>query len=93
MKRLQRGTWRSQGLFPDLEHARGALFDDLEMAALSPVDRAFLRAAFTDLLNNLDDRSFPQQALHGEPHAGNYLLTPSGPRWIDFEGSCLGPLE
>jgi Ser/Thr protein kinase RdoA (MazF antagonist) len=76
-----------------LEHARTALFDDLRIAALDPADRAYLRAAFTDLMNKLDDRTFPERPLHGEPHTGNYLTTPSGLRWIDFEGVCRGPLE
>ena len=76
-----------------LERTRVALFDDLRIAALAPLDRAFLRAAFTDLMSKLDERTFPEQRLHGEPHAGNYLLTPPGLRWIDFEDACHGPVE
>ena len=76
-----------------LERTRIALLDDLRIAALAPVDRAFLRAAFTDLVSRLDERTFPEQRLHGEPHKGNYLLTPTGLRWIDFEDTCRGPLE
>jgi Ser/Thr protein kinase RdoA (MazF antagonist) len=76
-----------------LERTRIALFDDLRIAALVPVDRAFLRAAFTDLVSRLDERTFPERRLHGEPHAGNYLLTRTGLRWIDFEDACRGPVE
>jgi Ser/Thr protein kinase RdoA (MazF antagonist) len=76
-----------------LERTRTALFDDLLMAALAPADRTFLRAAFTGLMSRLDAYSFPEQRLHGEPHAGNYLLTPLGLRWIDFEDACIGPVE
>jgi Ser/Thr protein kinase RdoA (MazF antagonist) len=76
-----------------LERTRIALFDDLRITALSPVDRAFLRAAFTDLMSRLDERTFPEQPLHGEPHVGNYLLTPTWLRWIDFEDACRGPVE
>jgi hypothetical protein len=76
-----------------LERTRIALFDDVRMAAMAPVDRAFLRAAFTDLMRRLDERTFPERWLHGEPHAGNYLLTPAGLRWIDFEDACRGPME
>lgn len=76
-----------------LEHARGALFDGLSVGAADPDDREFLRAAFTDLYRRVDDHTFAMQALHGEPHASNYLLTPEGIRWIDFEGACRGPLE
>jgi Ser/Thr protein kinase RdoA (MazF antagonist) len=76
-----------------LERTRTALFDDLSMAALAPADAALLRAAFTGLMSRLDAYSFSQQRLHGEPHAGNYLLTPGGLRWIDFEDACIGPVE
>jgi Ser/Thr protein kinase RdoA (MazF antagonist) len=76
-----------------LEHARGALFDDLSVAAAEPDDREFLRAAFIDLFKRLDDHTFAAKTLHGEPHSNNYLLTSTGIRWIDFEGACRGPLE
>ncbi len=33
------------------------------------------------------------QRLPGEPHDGNRLLTPTGPRWLDLESCCIGPLE
>ncbi len=77
----------------DLERARRALSDDLRVAALAPTDRAFLRSAFDDLLVTLDDWALRSHALHGEPHDGNLLVTPSGLRWIDFESACQGPLE
>jgi Ser/Thr protein kinase RdoA (MazF antagonist) len=76
-----------------LKHAGIALFDDWRIAALAPGDRTFLRAAFTDLVGRLDEHSFPEQRLHGEPHTGNFLLTPTGLRWIDFEATCRGPVE
>jgi len=75
------------------ERTRTALFDDLRIAALAPADRAFLRAAFTDLMSRLDAHTFPERRLHGEPHTGNYLLTPKGLRWIDFEDASTGPVE
>jgi len=77
----------------DLEHARRALADELGIAALAPADRVLLRGAFDDLLLDLDDRALTKRALHGEPHDGNFLITPSGLRWIDFESACQGPLE
>jgi len=60
---------------------------------LAPFDREFLRTAFTDLLATLDRRVVRERSLHGEPHSGNVLHTPLGLRWIDFEGTCRGPLE
>ncbi|MEU5870874.1 aminoglycoside phosphotransferase family protein [Glycomyces sp. NPDC047369] len=34
-----------------------------------------------------------EQVLHGEPHPGNLLATAEGPRFIDFETCCRGPVE
>ncbi len=77
----------------DLERARRALSDMGRVAALDPAARAFLRSAFDDLLLTLDDWTLTKCPLHGEPHDGNLLITPSGVRWIDFESVCRGPLE
>jgi hypothetical protein len=76
-----------------LERTRVALSDDARMTALSIEDLLFLRSAFSDLMRLLDDFTFPEQGLHGEPHVGNYLSTRAGLRWIDFEDACRGPLE
>jgi len=76
-----------------LQRARSALADDARTPALAAVDRVFLRDAFDDLLGDLASYSLIDQGLHGEPHDGNRLLTPSGLRWIDFEAACLGPVE
>lgn len=37
--------------------------------------------------------SWPRRPLHGDAHTGNVLMTPTGPRWTDFEDVCVGPLE
>jgi thiamine kinase-like enzyme len=76
-----------------LRRAQVALADDSRIAALATDDRVFLRAALADLLARLDEHSFSEQGLHGDPASGNYLMTPSGLRWIDFESACQGPLE
>ncbi len=76
-----------------LRRAQIALSDDVRVAALAVDDRVLLRAAFADLLDRLDRYSFCEQGLHGDPAPGNYLVTPSGLRWIDFESACRGPLE
>jgi hypothetical protein len=36
--------------------------------------------------------ALPRQVLHGDPHPGNVLVTPGGPRWIDFEDTWCGPV-
>lgn len=76
-----------------LTQARDELSDRTRLAALGAEDIEFLGAAFDALFPRLEDRGYRRQPLHGEPHAGNYLVTRSGIRWIDFEGVCRGPLE
>ena len=34
-----------------------------------------------------------EQLLHGEPHPGNVLGTPTGPVFVDVEPLCRGPVE
>ena len=34
-----------------------------------------------------------EQLLHGEPHPGNVPRTRSGPRFVDLETCCRGPVE
>ncbi len=76
-----------------LERARRALADDRLVSALAVADRRFLRSAFDEMVLALDERSFTEVALHGEPHDGNYLVTSKGLRWLDLEAACIGPLE
>ena len=35
----------------------------------------------------------PRRALHGSPHGGNWLVSANGPRLLDFETACCGPVE
>lgn len=55
-------------------------------------DRAFLRETLTGWSGRVA-RSDARQMLHGEPHPGNVLDTPSGPLLIDLETCCTGPVE
>ena len=34
-----------------------------------------------------------RRPLHGDAHTGNVMLTAGGPRWIDLEDACVGPVE
>ena len=79
--------------FEAFDHARVTLFDDAAMRQLPPADLALVRERFDALEGELRSRPLVEQALHGEPHLGNVVLTPDGPRYIDFEGVCTGPLE
>ncbi|GAC1518825.1 MAG: aminoglycoside phosphotransferase [Chloroflexota bacterium] len=69
------------------------LFAQSSLGALAPDDREFLRRRHTELLSAISTFRPTVRPLHGEPHAGNLLLSTRGPRWIDFESACLGPQE
>ena len=76
-----------------VEAARTALHNDSRVVALDRADQVFLRSAFADLMAQFTTRSFGVRPLHGEPHDGNFVITPEGIRWIDFEAACVGPIE
>ena len=61
--------------------------------ALDDTDREVLRSSLRDLGRAVTDRGAPEQLLHGEPHPGNVLSTKLGPRFIDLETCCRGPIE
>jgi hypothetical protein len=61
--------------------------------ALAAPDRALLADTLRHLRRTIADRGAPEQLLHGEPHPGNVLDTESGPRFIDLETCCRGPIE
>lgn len=60
---------------------------------LADDDRAVLDRALRSSVRAICDRTPPEQLLHGEPHPGNILGTEDGPRFIDLETCCRGPLE
>jgi len=97
LRRLHDDLARFQGELPSFQVslglARAALADDQLMASLPTDDRQMLRAAFDRIRAEVDAYSYGEQPLHGEPHRGNLLATPTGLRWIDLEGVCVGPLE
>ena len=85
------------GDLPDFRHdvrlARRALDDDRATAALADEDRALLRRAIDTLVPRIAADAVAARPLHGEPHGANLLATPAGPRWIDLEDVCRGPVE
>lgn len=60
---------------------------------LAEADRAFLSGRLASLRQAIEERGAPEQLLHGEPHPGNVLSTKDGPRFIDLETCCRGPVE
>ena len=59
----------------------------------SEADRDLLATTFDTASRAVHERHAAEQLLHGEPHPGNVLATTSGPRFIDLETCCRGPLE
>jgi Ser/Thr protein kinase RdoA (MazF antagonist) len=70
------------------------ILDLLDAAGLfDAADRAMLRRAHDDLLPTYTDLlKRPQQTLHGDAHRGNVLHTATGPVWIDWEDTVVGPV-
>lgn len=61
--------------------------------ALNDTERDLLTSTLRDLGRAVTERDAPEQLLHGEPHPGNVLSTRVGPRFIDLETCCRGPVE
>ena len=64
-----------------------------ETPDLADDDRALLAETLRRTREQVQARHPVEQLLHGEPHPGNLLATASGPRFIDFETACRGPVE
>ena len=60
---------------------------------ISDNERTILAGTLENLSRSILDRGAPEQVLHGEPHQWNVLNTTQGPRFIDFENCCRGPVE
>jgi hypothetical protein len=73
----------------ELDDARTLLQPD-RSPSLPAVDRRFLLSVVDELEATLAPND---QALHGSPHAANWLLSADGPLLLDFETACRGPLE
>jgi aminoglycoside phosphotransferase (APT) family kinase protein len=61
--------------------------------ALADDDRELLGTTLRGLRAAISARGASEQLLHGEPHPGNVLHTNAGPRFIDLETCCRGPIE
>ena len=60
---------------------------------LADAHRELLSSTLASLRRTIRDRDGREQLLHGEPHPGNVLATMEGPRFIDLETCCRGPVE
>jgi len=69
------------------------LSQDPSVSALPARDCDLMRDEYATILSRLADHDFEHRTLHGDPHRGNFLVSPSGYRLIDFESVCSGPRE
>jgi Ser/Thr protein kinase RdoA (MazF antagonist) len=76
-----------------VEEAQQLLADRERTPDLVEADREVLGDALRDLRSAITGRGRAEQLLHGEPHPGNLLAAKDGPRFIDFETGCRGPVE
>jgi len=76
-----------------LDGCRRLLLEETALPALDRVDKAFLLAEHDRLRGLPAMGAIVPGAIHGDPHLGNVLMTPGGPRWTDWESACVGPLE
>lgn len=81
---------------PDFREAvrdAALLADRVDLPGVSATDLAFVRGWFARILSRLGSFHWRARALHGDPHSGNVVLTSDGPRWLDLESVCTGPIE
>ena len=79
----------------ELESVSQVLHDAQRLRDLPDADRLLLRAVLGRLRTRLETLS-PEEThrvIHGSPHPYNVLAVDGQPRFIDFETTCLGPLE
>jgi aminoglycoside phosphotransferase (APT) family kinase protein len=84
----------------DAPHVRDRIAATLEFVTsrdrtpdLADEDRTLLASTICDLGASIVASAVPEQLLHGEPHPWNLLDTNRGVQFIDFENTCVGPLE
>ncbi|MEV4845363.1 aminoglycoside phosphotransferase family protein [Micromonospora matsumotoense] len=73
--------------------AQALVADQARTPELADPDRVFLVNTLARMRRAVSESGRPEQLLHGEPHPGNLLVTRTGPRFIDFETCCRGPIE
>jgi Ser/Thr protein kinase RdoA (MazF antagonist) len=76
-----------------VEEAQQLVASRDDTPALADGDREFLGDTLRSLRRVIGARGAAEQLLHGEPHPGNVLATKDGPRFIDLETCCRGPVE
>ena len=80
-------------LWARLDRAQHVADDATALPALAGDDRRFLSETLRELRSRFEAFALDERPLHGGPHLANLLRTPAGPRWIDLDTVCRGPLE
>lgn len=75
-----------------VDAALALVTDPSRTPRLPALDRSFLQSTLEGLGAEIG-RHPASQLLHGEPHPGNVLDAADGPRFIDLETCCTGPVE
>jgi len=76
-----------------LDRAQALADEPVALPALADEDRRLLADRLRDLRGRFGALGLAERPLHGGPHSANLLRTPRGPRWIDLDTACRGPLE
>lgn len=79
----------------ELQLVRTLLTDSSRIPLLREADRRLLASVFDCLKVELDELAPAEShvVLHGSPHSYNVLLVAGEPLFIDFETTCIGPME
>jgi hypothetical protein len=79
----------------ELDSVSELLRDADRLSALPTKDRLLLIRVFDDARQRLQVESCADghAVIHGAPHPYNVLLVDGAPRFIDFETTCVGPVE
>lgn len=79
----------------ELQRVSELLRDGQRLSALAETDRHLLIRAFDHLWARVQVASdtHPHVVIHGSPHPYNVLLVDGTPHFIDFETTCIGPVE
>jgi hypothetical protein len=73
--------------------AQQLVADRDQTPTLADPDRELLSGLLNGFRRTIAEGGAAEQLLHGEPHPGNVLNTKDGPRFIDLETCCHGPVE
>jgi hypothetical protein len=90
---LRRVELPTQHFTDRVAEAERIAVDPERSPALGDDDRRLLVECLRRRRDAVRSRGAAEQPLHGEPHPGNVLGSPDGPRFIDLETCCHGPVE